>query len=437
MANRTACAQADRARSITGPPWATVTRNVGLVGEDRVVKSLNRVFDDRERTDPSPASHSENSTAFLNRVAGAYWDQVRDLIEDWASRVPDAPRRDIVARLRSSSDRQSRAAFWELYLHETFVRAGYEVELHPSVEGARPPDFRVTRGGERFYVEATCMFGDATDSGAIARRQDLYDAVERIHSPNFFLSIDVEVIGSDAPATSRLRRDLERWLAGLDPDATELMLGRERAGEYFLWEEQGWQVWFRPIPVRADARGAPDHRVLGVFGSGEAQWLDDASELRQTIRSKGSAYGVLDAPLLIAVMIGTPFHDEDDSISALYGSWQIQFNPNYPDDARSVRARDGYWGSPGDWKHTHVSGVLIAHGVTPWRVTQEVPELWHHPLAANEVTALPIWRSAALSADRIRHNDPAAALSDFYSLPSHWPQGEAFPRQTGGSGAAR
>jgi len=411
------------------PLWAGVRRrSVRLVGEDRGVTSIILVFDDRERTDPSPASHSENSAAFLNRVAGRYWDQIRDLVESWASHIPDAARRDIVARLRSSNDRQSSAAFWELYLHETFVRAGYEVELHPSVEGPRPPDFRVTRGEERFYVEATCVFGAATDAGAIARRQDLYDAVERIHSPNFFLSIDVEVIGSEAPATSRLRQDLERWLADLDPDATEVVLGRERAGEYFLWEEQGWRVWFRPIAVRADARGAPDHRVLGVFGSGEAQWLDDASELRQTIRSKGNAYGVLDAPLLIAVMVGTPFHDQEDAISALYGTWQIEFTLNNPNDARSVRARDGYWGSPGDWKHTHVSGVLIAHSIAPWRVTQEVPELWHHPHAADEVSALSIWRSAQLADNRIRHSDPASELSDFYSLPTPWPQGEPFPQ---------
>ncbi len=390
--------------------------------------SLSPVFDPCERTDTSPASHSESSAAFLNRVAGGYWDQIRNLVEDWASHLPDEARQDIVARLRSSNDRQSGAAFWELYLHETFVRAGYEVKLHPSVEGPRPPDFRVTRGDERFYVEATCVFGAGTDVGAIARRQALYDAVERIHSPNFFLSIDVEVIGSDSPATSRLRRDLERWLSGLDPDGTELVLGRERTGDYFLWDEQGWRVWFRPIAVRADARGAPDHRVLGVFGSGDAQWLDDASELRQTIRSKGNAYGVLDAPLLIAVMVGTPFHDEDDAISALYGTWRIQFSPNRPDDARSVRARDGYWGSPGDWKHAHVSGVLLAHALAPWRVTQEIPKLWHHPHAAHQVTALPVWRSVKLTDGRIRHTDPGADLSGFYSLPAPWPQGEPFPR---------
>ncbi|MFF2389138.1 hypothetical protein [Agromyces sp. NPDC058104] len=366
---------------------------------------------------------------FLNRVAGDYWDQVRELVEDWAARVPSVARRDVVARLRSPHDRQFSAAFWELYLHETFLRAGFEVESHPSVSGPRPPDFRVTRGKERFYVEATCVFGTATGSGATARRQALYEAVDRIHSPNFFLSIDVESIGEAAPRTRRLRADLERWLSSLDPDNIELVLGRDPRGQRFVWEEQGWRVWFRPIPVRIEARGATDHRVLGVFGPGEAQWLDDASELRRTIRSKGKAYGVLDAPLVIAVMVGTPFHDEVDTISALYGTWKVQFDINSPDDARSVRGRDGYWGSPDEWRHTHVSGVLLAHAVAPWRVADEVPELWAHPRATQQVSSLPVWRSAVLADNRIERIEPSQPASSFYGLPAGWPEGEPFSRE--------
>lgn len=398
--------------------------------QDGGVTTDGRVFERFERTDPAPAAHSESSARFLDRVAGAYWDQVRDLVESWAARLPHNARRDLVARLRSPHDRQSAAAFWELYLHETFLRAGFDVEIHPEVEGPRPPDFRVTRGDERYYVEATCIFGSDADTGATARRQTLYDIVESIHSPNFFLSIDVEEIGPTAPATQRLRRDLEAWLAGLDPDNTEMRLGRELDGDHLLWQSHGWRVWFRPLPVRAEARGAPDHRVLGVFGSGEAQWLDDASELRRTIRAKGNAYGALDAPLAVAVMIGTPFHDDQDTISALFGTWKIQYTIGEPDSARSIRERDGYWGSPGDWKHTHVSGVLIAHNVAPWRVAAEVPAMWLHPHATAAIDPLHVWRRASLGDGTITHDEPSISVSEFYGVGATWPSGEAFPRRT-------
>jgi len=36
-------------------------------------------------------------------------------------------------------------------------------------------------------------------------------------------------------------------------------------------------------------------------------------------------------------MIGTPFHDEQDTISALFGTWKIQYTIGEPESARSIR----------------------------------------------------------------------------------------------------
>lgn len=73
------------------------------------------IFSETIRTDPSPANHGDGQFKFLDRVAGPYWDQVRDLIEDWFSRMcPDA-QADVMGRLRSKDDRQVRGAFFELY----------------------------------------------------------------------------------------------------------------------------------------------------------------------------------------------------------------------------------------------------------------------------------------------------------------------------------
>ena len=99
------------------------------------VSPHERVCEDAHRSDPSPASHAESSAAFLNRVAGSCWDQVRHLVDEWVAHIPVDSRVDIIARLKSAQDRQSTAAFWELYLHETFTRAGFDVELHPAVDG--------------------------------------------------------------------------------------------------------------------------------------------------------------------------------------------------------------------------------------------------------------------------------------------------------------
>lgn len=83
------------------------------------------IFSVTTRTDPSRANHGESQFQFLDRVSGSFWDQVRDLVEDWFSRLcPDA-QADVRSRLRSRDNRQSKGAFFELYLHECLLRMGY------------------------------------------------------------------------------------------------------------------------------------------------------------------------------------------------------------------------------------------------------------------------------------------------------------------------
>lgn len=106
------------------------------------------IFSEIARDDPSRRAHGDGQFTFLDRVAGPYWDQVRELIEDWFSRLcPDA-QADIRGRLRSSDDRHVRGAFFELYLHECLLRMGYTVTCHPVLEGTtRRPDFLAEKEG--------------------------------------------------------------------------------------------------------------------------------------------------------------------------------------------------------------------------------------------------------------------------------------------------
>ncbi|GLI03811.1 hypothetical protein Pa4123_90910 [Phytohabitans aurantiacus] len=113
------------------------------------------IFSVTTRTDRSPAAHGESQFRFFDRVSGSYWDQVRDLIEDWFARLcPDA-QADVQGRLRSTDNRQSKGAFFELYLHECLLRMGYSVTCHPELDGtSRRPDFLAEKDGRRIYVEA-------------------------------------------------------------------------------------------------------------------------------------------------------------------------------------------------------------------------------------------------------------------------------------------
>src|SRR3954452_19097862 len=47
-----------------------------------------RLFSEAERKDKSPARFSESDFEFLDRVAGAHWDRVRALLEQWFTDHP-------------------------------------------------------------------------------------------------------------------------------------------------------------------------------------------------------------------------------------------------------------------------------------------------------------------------------------------------------------
>lgn len=103
---------------------------------------MPHIFDDFERTDPSPAHDLESSYDFLNRVARPQWALVRDLIEDWFSVYPVAARTDLRARLQYGDYVQHIGAWWELYIHMLFRRPGLQGR-DPSHAGDHHPGNQV------------------------------------------------------------------------------------------------------------------------------------------------------------------------------------------------------------------------------------------------------------------------------------------------------
>lgn len=385
------------------------------------------VFDDFVRRDDSVAHHTEPTALFLNRVAGGYWDQVRELIELWADAYPAEAKPDLVGRLRSPRNRQWGGALWELYLHESFLKSGYDVAVHPTVpSGTRQPDFLVTRSEAEFYVEAKCVFGKQLD-GEDARLRAVFDAIDTVRSPNFFVNLHVAQIGPRAPSTKGLKAELEKWLAGLDPDTIDLLDLLGETGERYRWARGGWELDFRPLPIRADARGKGKHRPLGMWSAGDAVQIDDETALRHALKDKGSAYGTLDRPLLLAINVSTGFDRSFETMNALYGSAMVVFNQADAGSAHESRRPDGYFGRPGAWRHRHVAGVLIGPNICPWIAGTVAPTFWTHPAPIGISPALDIWHRAALDGDHVETTPPRRQPWEVFGIPKTWPVGEPFP----------
>lgn len=382
------------------------------------------IFSARTRTDGSPAAHGDSNFKFLDRVSGPYWDQVRRLIEEWFARLcPDA-QADVHSRLRSKDDRQYNGAFFELYLHECLLRMGYTVTCHPTVEGtSRRPDFLAEKDGGAIYVEARSASSSDVVVGAAARVNTVYESLDKLDSPNFFLWIDVREQGDASLRARPLRGRLERWLAGLDPD--DHQLGERRDDLPSLTHmDAGWVIEFHAIPKSPLARGKAGVRPLGVFGGGRAELVEGEEGIRSALADKGSAYGALRAPFVVAVASSSVSLDDNDVLSALYGTEAVLVATG-----ETIRRPDGYWYAGDRWEHRGVSAVLVVKDLHPAFVGRQKHTIWEHPDPEAPVDALPMWRRSVVGADgRMTFVEPDRTQADWFGLGDPWPVGEAFPK---------
>jgi len=150
------------------------------------------------------------------------------------------------------------------------------------------------------------------------------------------------------------------------------------------------------------------------------------------LRTKAGRYGELPHPLVVAINIGSGFHDEFDTQQALFGTVGWRLNPSDPTaEAIPVLTGEGFWGRSGLPSHRHVSGVLLAEGMHCGRVARYAPAFWPHPRPDVEVSPLGTWR-LPLAGDEWSYEDPDAPPHEHFDLPMGWPIGNPFPRTAAG-----
>ncbi|WP_223186577.1 hypothetical protein [Streptomyces sp. CBMA29] len=385
------------------------------------------VYTNRKQTDASPKRAAESDAGFFERIAGPFWDQVRDVINEWWSHLPDHAQPGVRSRLLDRNlDANVFSALWELYLHEMLIGSGcnVEVELRLGTRG-KNPDFLVTSDGEQFVVEAKWTAQRLGDEGRHSVPAQMVDAIDRVPSPNFFLSYRLDAAGTGTPPQKRLKSGLARWLEGLDPD--QVIAGYERREPLptCTWQEAGWCLTFQAIPRSPDRRGAFAGGTIGVHPS---QWLDEQSNrVLAAVKKKGGKYGDLGLPFIVAVGHAAFFPEDQDTETGLYGTSVMYAHENLP---AMGRLPDGYWTDARVRTHSRVSGVLTVDNPAPWTWTKNPPVLWQSP-DPNSLPApvLPTWGSARLLDVQVERQSAAQPPHTALGLPEHWPVGDAFARR--------
>ena len=391
------------------------------------------LFDAVTRSDQRLPRDNESLFNYLNTSGRSSVDGIRTTLEAWFQRIPEAGKTDLRARFRSPTDSQHQSAFFEIYLHHLLCCMGFSATPHPNVPGEvrSHPDFLVLKGDKRcFYLEATLALPSGNYTAENARIDQVYDTLNAMKSPNFFLAIRLRGAPATPPRGARLRTALERWLAGLDPDVlgqTLETVGLDGLPSY-EWSHGGWDLAFLPIAKPSSLRSQQGIRPIGVRIP-EIRIVESSAAIRTAVCNKATKYGNLDLPFIVAVNAIDKFrfaHDRD-IINALFGEENVT-DTQRPDgtiDRSQGRNKNGAWFGPQGLQNTRVSAALVSLNMDVWTMALagSSPKIIHNPWAARPLShdLWPLPQMIPNLTENCLESKTGSTASEFLGLPMPWP----------------
>ena len=378
------------------------------------------VFDPIERTEALPANHLISKFDYLNESGRLAAQQVRDNVERMFARYPATHADEMYRRLRSRDDTLHQSAFFELALHELLIRQGFTIEeVEPVLANGRAPDFLVASPqGVRFYLEATLASGQPTaTAGAERRMREALQAIDDVHAPDFFLSLRPRGTPERPVASARLRRDVQRFVNGLDHAAVVADLAAGRPYPTFEREEHG--AAFRIEAVPKNTPGGGNARAIGVRMMAPIQ-VQPQETIKSAVLGKAGRYGDPDLPFVIAVNSLEDYARADDAEDALFGSSAVAINAAGED--RWIREPDGVWHTPNGPGYSRVSAVLSTERVYPWTLGQRRARLIYNPWARRPLPDIPLGIDVVRIVDNLFRRQDGQTIREILGLPENWPE---------------
>lgn len=350
-------------------------------------KGTPRLFDQIERTERRYMREHESSFEFVNSSAKEDMAWKRQAFEQWFEHFPDEGKPDVRGRFRDNDNFQHLSAIFELYLSELMHSLNYEVAIHPLPpdSGGTRPDFLVRKDKLAFYLEATLARPGQEKAKGDKRISQVYQTLERIDSPNFYLTWESQGVPQTPPSGAELRRELERWLATLNPDEESARYASKgfEALPTKTWSHEGWRVVFKAVPREPERRGKGG-RPLGPRV--ETLLMDTETRIKGAVAEKANRYGELELPYVVAVNVLDQTVDDYDVMGALFG----EDAPTVLMDHRGAikgtqqhRMPNGVWFGPEGSRNRGLSALLVCNVQGPFDARQRTPRLFHNPWARN------------------------------------------------------
>ena len=357
------------------------------------------LFDNFNRTYDAPALHNEDKYHFFNRSARPASAHIREALENWFTHYPDNDKAELKARFQSEFS----SAFYELFIHELLLKIGCGVTVHPvaSSRSSTRPDFlaRFPCGADVF-VEAVLSKGESNEErNRHAQLNTLYDEINKIKSPNFFLTIlSAKNPQGMQPSGRKIRSFLNERLKGLNPDEISEAVRKcgAKGAPTWIFSDGSFELEVSPIPKPPESRGKPGHRLIGIEPGG-GHWGGSAAALRGSITAKAKQHGRLNKPYVIAVNSLSVWGTDDDDISEAFCGSQGVFS-NY----------------------SRISAVLVTK-VYPSNIPSAPICLYHNPFAVKPCMRLSWQVNQTTYCETKLEVIKGISVGELMNLPVTWP----------------
>lgn len=303
----------------------------------------------------------------------------------WFRKYPDEGKNELKNRFK----KEFSSAFYELFIFNLFKSQGFKIVIHPSVPNTtKRPDFLVSKYKKEFYIEAKIATGESKKQESLRKRiNQIYDSLNTISSPNFFIGIDELILHSTLqPSTKVIRDKIETELKNVDPDEITKIIqssGYENKPK-ITFEDQNLTLIISIIPKAPDFRNQ-ESTPIGIYPS-EVFWRGEEDSIKSSFTKKAKKYGKLDKPYLICInAMGKRFIGDYDVMNAVWGTTALSWSTNPDDrDEKLTRIKDGIFLSDTGPIFKNVSGILITH-VMEFNIPISDYWLMKHPSASKEL----------------------------------------------------
>ena len=320
------------------------------------------LFPDVTRTDASHGRAHESAYGWLQRVDDPMLDRVRTVLNAWFERFAVCQSAGEVnhlrGRFRAKEDSKFPAAFWELYLHELFSRLGFALEAHPETGKGTRPDYLVSRGDDRFYLEAVAPnpgMGDPRRPGSLTTVREY---VTQAFHPDYRLRLRYIFDGKDTPSKVQVRDAVVGWLnQHLWEDCWAGRMAASAQPGADLEVGDGWVIGVDAIPLEPEMRGKEGGMVW--FGESRSSYPEALGPaIVPQLEDKAMRYGDLGAPPVIAIWVRDTFAGPETAPLALFGHRVTAEPGTHPTGLDWIQERTAWLWSPGASSRGRVSAVL-------------------------------------------------------------------------------